>query len=107
MELLMVGFIGVSLYTAYKAPKIISTCSNEDIQKYSEKLDSILKESVDKVDGAGSGYTTRIDDSRFARTGHHDENEWKTYKAILYSKNIKAERISYIGVDTSIQLTVF
>ena len=107
MDLLVIGFVGLTFYAAYKESKITPTCSDQDIKKYSNRLDSILTESIDKVKGAGIGYTTRIDNSRFARTGHHDEDEWKTYRAILYQKNINANRISYIGCDSSIQLTVF
>lgn len=107
MELLAIGFVGLSFYVAYNAPIVKPTCSDQDIKKYNDKLDSILTESIDKVKGAGTKYTTRIDNSRFARTGHHDENEWKTFRAILYSKNIDATRVSYTGSDSSIQLTVF
>jgi hypothetical protein len=106
MELLAIGFVGLSFYAAYKESKITPTCSDQDIKKYNDKLDSILSESIDKVKGAKVGYTTRIDDSRFGRTGYHDEDEWKTYRAILYSKNINACRTSYTGIDSSIQLTV-
>jgi len=110
MELLAVGFVGLTLYSAYKVfnkeSEELPSCSVQDVEKYSLKLESIINKSVDKVKGAETGYSTRLDDSRFGRTGYHDEDEWKTYKAILYSKGIKSERISHTGIDSSIKLTV-
>jgi len=103
-----IGLIGIFVYTNYEEGIKIPTCSDQDIEKYKEKLDNILIESINKVKGAKSGYKTRIDNSRFARTGYQDEDEdeWNTYRAILYSKNIYAIRTDYTGCDSSIQLTV-
>jgi len=109
MEYLAIGgLIGLIIYTASKqtGPIVIPKCSDMDIAKYNEKLNDILEETRNKVKGVGSGYTTRIDDSRFGRTGYHDEDEWKTYRSILYQEGIMVNRMDHTGLDSAIKVSV-
>jgi len=71
-----------------------------------KKLESILIQTRNSTTNAPSGYISRIDDSRFARTGFNDEREWEVYKSILYSEGIQVERMSYTGLDSSIRIKV-
>jgi hypothetical protein len=90
----------------YREAIVVPSCSDFDIKKYSEQLNNILTETRDRVKGVKAGYSTRIDNSRFGRTGYHDENEWNTYKAILYLENIYVTRMSHTGIDSSIGVAI-
>lgn len=82
------------------------SCSEADIVKYQPGLNDILNKTREAVKGSESGYKTRIDDSRFGRTGYHDEQEFNTYQAILFKEGIKVNRMNHTGLDSSISATV-
>lgn len=107
MEYLAIGFVALIVIKAYlRNTSVTPSHSDHDYNKYIQKLNDILTETRNSVKGAKSGYTVRIDDSRFGRTGYHDENEWKTYKSILYSEGIYVVRTDHTGVDSSIKVSV-
>lgn len=72
------------------------------VDVYGEKIHDILKTTKNIAKQLKSGHNIVIHDSRFARTGYHDEQEWKIYKYILSKEKVNVQRYNYTGLDSSI-----
>ena len=85
-------------------PDINQSLKQIYINLYYENLRYIVDRTISLKNVLLVKHAIVLHDSKFARTGYHDEMEWIIYKYIVETKGIYVERCNYTGLDSSIRI---